>query len=155
MKLSQQLKDFLEKRHVNYEVISHEPRFTAQQTAAAAHVSGKKVAKPVVVRADGKETMTVIPAHQRLDLSTLRDVLGADEVEVESENEIGRLFPDSELGAMPPLGAIYQMPCYVDARLTENDVIVFNAGSHEQSIKLATPDYLKLAEAVVADLTET
>ena len=49
------LREFLDSHNIKYLVISHSLAYTSQGVAALAHVSGKKLAKTVIVRIDGCE----------------------------------------------------------------------------------------------------
>ena len=147
------LKEFLDKEHVKYVSIGHSPAFTAQEIAAAAHVPGKELAKSVIVKIDGQYAMAVLPASRRVDLDHLKSALGADDVVLASEDEFKRLFPDCELGAMPPFGNLYDMGVFVAEQLTEDDEIAFNAGSHTELVKMAYRDYAKLVTPQVVSLT--
>jgi Ala-tRNA(Pro) deacylase len=100
----QKLKDYLDEHDVQYVTISHSPAYTAQRIAELTRIPGKELAKTVIVKVDGEYAMAVLPASRRVDLGHLKGALGADEVVLASEDEFKRLFPDCELGAMPPFG---------------------------------------------------
>ena len=110
---AQQLKNFLDSNHVKYTTITHSPEYTAQEIAASAHLPGKELAKTVIVKVDGEFAMAVLPATKHLSLSRLRTAAGAGNAEIASEDEFEELFPDCELGAMPPFGNLYDMPVYL------------------------------------------
>ncbi len=97
------LREFLDSRHIKYLVISHSLAYTAQGIAALAHVSGKKLAKTVIVKIDGILAMAVVPASMHVDLDRLRSLTGARTVEIATEREFKDAFPDCETGAMPPV----------------------------------------------------
>ena len=150
---AQQLKSFLDSNHVKYKTISHSPEYTAQEIAASAHIPGKDLAKTVIVKVDGEFAMAVLPATTHLSLSRLRKAAGAGDAEIASEDEFEKLFPDCELGAMPPFGNLYDMPVYAAEQLTEDEVIAFNAGSHSELVQLAYEDFDKLVHPKVAPLS--
>ncbi|NIQ11841.1 MAG: YbaK/EbsC family protein, partial [Gammaproteobacteria bacterium] len=102
--IAKRIRDYLDENGISYEVVNHSQAFTAQKIAASAHISGKEVAKTVIVKADGDMLMVVLPAHRQLDLMKLKQFLKADEITLAEENEFQRLFPDCEVGAMPPFG---------------------------------------------------
>lgn len=135
------IKNFLDTQNVTYSLIHHSPAYTAPEIAAICHLSGKHLAKVVIVKADGELTMVVEPAHQRVDLKKLADQMGAQNVELASEIEFSNKFPGCEVGAMPPFGNLYNMNVYVSELLTHDDQIAFNAGSHEELIKMSYKDY--------------
>jgi Ala-tRNA(Pro) deacylase len=68
-----------------------------------------------------------------------------------TEKEFAALFPDSELGAMPPFGNLYNLPVYVDTSLTEDEEIVFNAGTHVDTIRIKYKDFVKLVQPKVIE----
>ena len=133
--------EFLDKEGVSYEETVHKPAFTAQHMAAEEHEPGRYVAKPVIVRADGKNIMCVVSACYKIDLRKLKSQLGAKSVELLGEDQIGKLFPDCELGAEPPFGNLYDMPTIMDKALEQDDHIIFQAGSHEKAIRMSMKDY--------------
>ena len=138
------LKDFLDENNIKYMVISHSPAYTAQKTAASAHISGKELAKTVIIKIDGKFAMAVLPASSRVDFKLLRENAGAKNIELASESEFRDLFPDCDVGAMPPFGNLYDMEVFVAEKLTEDEEIAFNACTHRDLIKLTYKDYERL-----------
>ncbi len=149
----QKLKAFLDKEKVKYVSIVHSPAYTAQEVAASAHVTGKELAKTVIVELDGRMAMAVLPADRKIVLQDLREVTGSDEVKFASEDEFKQKFPDCETGAMPPFGNLYGMDVYVAEGLTRNEEIAFNAGSHTEIIKMAFHDFERLVQPRVMSFT--
>ena len=143
------LKDFLDANNVKYVVISHSQAFTAQEVAESAHIRGKELAKTVVLKIDGKMAMAVLPASHHVDLSLLKGVSGAQTTELASEDEFWNMFPECEVGAMPPFGKLYGMAVFVSESLEEDEEIAFNAGSHTELIRLAYGDFKRLTEPKV------
>ena len=140
------LKAFLDENKVEYKVIKHSNAYTAQEIAAKSHVSGKNFAKTVIVKVDGKMTMTVLPASYQVDFELLKDIFGSSHVSLAKEDEFQRFFPDCEIGAMPPFGNLYDMEVFVAETLAEDDEIAFNAGNHTEMIKLKYSDFERLVE---------
>ena len=147
------LRDFLDSHNVKYLVLSHSIAYTAQGIAALVHLSGKKLAKTVIVRVDGALAMAVVPASYHVDLDLLRTAAGAQTVEIATEQEFKDAFPDCETGAMPPFGNLYDMPVYADASLAENEEITFNAGTHRELMRMAWADLARLVEPQITNLT--
>ena len=147
------LKEFLDREKVKYVSIVHSPAFTAQEVAASAHVTGKELAKTVIVKLDGEMAMAVLPANRKIVLQDLREVTGSDEVKFASEEEFKQQFPDCETGAMPPFGNLYGMDVYVAEALTQNEEIAFNACSHTEVIKMAFKDFDRLVQPAVMSFT--
>ena len=141
--------EFLETNSAKYEVTRHQPTYSAQQMAAAEHVPGREVAKPVLIKADGQYYMCVLPACCKVDLDALKQDLGVGQVELAGEDEMSKLFADCELGAEPPFGNLYGLETLMDESLEADEHIVFQAGTHEQAIKMATLDYKELVSPQV------
>jgi Ala-tRNA(Pro) deacylase len=146
---STRLKEFLDRHNTKYEVISHSLAYTTQEIAASVHIPGKKLAKTVIVKIDSKIAMAVLPASYRVDLELLKKAIGASKVELAREEEFKSMFPDCEVGAMPPFGNLYDMEVLVAESLAEEGEIAFNAGSHTELIRLAYKDYARLAKPKV------
>ena len=149
----QKLKDYLDQHEVEYVTISHSPAYTAQRIAEITHIPGKDLAKTVIVKIDDKFAMAVLPASRRVDLRHLQEAIGADDVVLASEPEFKALFPDCEVGAMPPFGNLYDMGVYVAEQLTEDDEIAFNAGSHTELVRMSYRDFANLVAPQVVSLT--
>jgi len=145
--------EFLNDLSINYDVMNHKPAFTAQQMAALEHEPGKYVAKPVIIKADGEFIMCVLAACYKIDLGALKNQLGASKVELADENEIAKIFEDCDLGAEPPFGNLYDLPVIMDKALENDDHILFQAGTHEQAIRMNMDDYRKLVKPKVLDFT--
>lgn len=151
--ISTRLKKFLDENGVGYDVMHHDPAFTAQELAARMHVSGYEFVKVVVVKLDGQFALAAIPAPRLVNLKGLAHVAGARKCALASEQELQQLFPDCELGAMPPFGNLYSLPTYVDREVTPNENIVINAGTHAEAIRLRYSDFIRLARPRVGTFT--
>ncbi len=147
------LAKFLKKHRVYYQVQVHPWTATCSQTAEEEHVSGKKMAKVVMVKADDNDAMVVLPAHRKIDLFKLSTELGTHNVKIDEEKDFEALFPDCEVGAMPPFGKLYGMPVYADKALKETDELFFNAGNHLETICISTDDFFRVAKASVGDFS--
>lgn len=146
---ARKLKEFLDAQHIHHESIPHSTAYTAQGIAAVTHISGKELAKTVIVKLDDKFAMAVLPASLQVDLELLKAATGAKTAGLASEREFREKFPDCETGAMPPFGNLYDMPVYVEERLTKDKEIAFNAGTHNELIKLAYQDFANVVKPVV------
>jgi Ala-tRNA(Pro) deacylase len=145
--------EFLDNSAVQYEVSEHVPSFTAQQMAAVEHERGKYVAKPVIIKVDGKHIMCVLAACYKIDLGALKKQLGAKSVDLADEKEIGSIFEDCELGAEPPFGNLYDLPVIMDKALEKDDHITFQAGTHDKAIRMSMADYRKLVKPKVLEFS--
>lgn len=141
---------YLRSHGVSYSVIHHRPAHGASREAAAAHVPGRQWAKAVACLADGSPVLAVVPAHYRVDLATLRDLVGAQQLRLATESEMARIYEGCELGAMPPLGPLYDQQVIVDERTAANDEIAFSAGSHRDAIRMRYTDFAALVHPTVA-----
>src|SRR6184192_3786365 len=117
------LKQFLDKEKIKYVSIVHSTAYTAQEVAASAHITGKELAKVVIVELDGEMAMAVLPANRKIVLQDLREITGSDQVKFASEDKFKDRFPDCEIGAMPPFGNLYGMDVYAAESLAEKDEI--------------------------------
>ena len=138
------VKDFLEKNGVDYELVDAPSVYTAQETAAETHIPGREMAKTVIVKMDGAFAMAVLPASDRVDFSLLKGLSDSENVELASEEEFAGLFPDCEIGAMPPFGNLYDMKVFVESNLADDERISFYGCAHSQLIRMAYGDYERL-----------
>lgn len=145
------LENYLRENGAPYSLHHHPPAFTAQAVAESEHVSGKSVAKVVVVFKDGQMAMLALPASLRVNLPKAAEALGAGEVRLAKEDEFQAAFPDCDVGAMPPFGNLYDLETYVDKNLAGAKEIVFNAGTHEDTIHLQYADFQRLVQPKIAE----
>jgi Ala-tRNA(Pro) deacylase len=147
MPIPTHISKYLDSQHVAYQSCRHAPAYTAQGIAQAQHLSGKKLAKVVMVNTgDNKLVMAVVPANCRVDLDRLGRLMDTDAIRLATEEEFKGVFPECELGAMPPLGNIYHMDVWVDDSLKSYPDICFNAGTHAEIIQMAFPDFVRLVQ---------
>ena len=149
MSISPTLTAYLNREHVHYDVLPHPKAFRALTIAQMLRTPEKKMAKVVIVKVKKRFAMTVLPASWSVDLRRLRTVFDTHHVRLATEDEITNLFPDCELGAMPPFGNLYGLPVYVDQSLTEDEEIVFQAGTHSDAIRMRYWDFAALVYPVV------
>ena len=140
------IKEFLDEHKIKYTIIKHSSAYTAQEIAASAHISGKELAKTVVIKFDGKMAMAVLPASYKISFDDLKEVLGVEKVRLAYEQEFMDKFPDCEVGAMPPFGNLYGMEVYVAESLTDDEEIAFNACSHTELIRMNYKDFEELVK---------
>jgi Ala-tRNA(Pro) deacylase len=143
------LKEFLDRAGVKYVSIKHSPAYTALEIAQLTHIPGKELAKTVMLKLDGKMAMAVLPAADHVDVEQLARGAGAKRAQLATEGEFKNLFPECEIGGMPPFGNLYDMAVFVSPRLAEDVEITFNAGSHTELIKLAYKDFERLVHPKV------
>jgi len=151
MTCRERLERLLVNEGVKSEVTAHALAYTAQEVATVEHVSGYDVAKVVMAAVDDRLVMLVLPAPHRVDLEKVKRGLGATTARLAREDEFAKLFPDCDLGAMPPFGNLYGIPVYVDRTLTHDPKIVFNAGSHRETMTIAYADFERLVRPEVIE----
>lgn len=149
------IKEMLDRREIPYEQLHHRVAFTAQGIAQREHVSGHRVAKVVVALADGRPVELVLPASRRVVLDQVRELLGANEVRLASEAEMDRIFTDCETGAIPPLRHWKEVEVLVDATMPNEGDLVFQAGTHEDVIRLRAQDWFGLVRPLVGSFSQS
>ena len=143
---ARKLKDFLDSQHISYTSIPHSTAYTAQGIAALTHISGKELAKTVMVKLDDNISMAVLPASKSVDLEMLKQAAGAKTAGLASEREFREKFPDCETGAMPPFGNLYNLPVFVEESLSRDREIAFNAGTHNELIRVSYEDFARVVK---------
>jgi Ala-tRNA(Pro) deacylase len=147
------LTSFLDDAGIAYEVVAHDPTFTAQDEAQAAHIDPPAMAKTIVLHDEERFILAAIPASRTLDLNRCRAALGASpHLRLAAEDEIAQAFGQFEVGAIPPLGV--DVPEVVDVRLLYRERIGCAAGDHSHSVLIDPRDLVRLAEPRVADICE-
>ncbi|MFQ5541326.1 MAG: aminoacyl-tRNA deacylase [Candidatus Binatia bacterium] len=154
MPILRKLKGVLDQAKISYEVYNHPKAITAQEIAAIQHISGKEMAKVVIMKVDGSFTMAVLPANRLINFEKIKTALRAGEVFLATEGEFSSLFPECEIGAMPPFGNLFGLPVYVDPSLEKHEHIFFNAGTHLQTVRMSYRDFNKLVQPEVVGLTD-
>lgn len=142
--------EFLDNQGVKYVTIRHSKAYTAQEIAESAHLPGKELAKTVMIKIDGKMAMAVLPATERVDFDLLKAVVSTKNVQLAEESEFKNMFPECEVGAMPPFGNLYGLEVYAEKSLAEDQEIAFNAGSHTELFRLSYKDYERLIKPKMA-----
>ena len=140
------LKALLDGEKVPYQHLRHDTEYTSQEIAADTHTPGKKFAKIVVLRIGSKFALIVLPAPHRIDLELFKAELQLSDAALATEEEMKSLFPDAEVGAEPPFGNLYGLPVYVSPTLAESDWITFNAGTHQDAIRMRYDDFVRLVQ---------
>jgi Ala-tRNA(Pro) deacylase len=152
MPLLEKLRVFLDENHAEYTHTVHSIAYTAREVASAEHLPAREVAKTVVVHGDNGYHMLVLPASKLVDFQEVRIALGLSHARMVPETELNRLFPDCELGAMPPVGNLYGIPVYLDSTLAAEDVITFNAGTHRDVVHMRVAEFRRLVRPTIVSL---
>ena len=153
MPLSERLRSLFDSHHIPYSLTTHRPATRASELAYLEHLPAWEVAKCVVVVGDNRYHMVVVPADRNVDLYEVAAAIGVDFVRLASEGELADIFPDCELGAMPPIGILYDLPVYLDAELAKEVMITFPAGTHQDCIHMRTDDLRKLTQPKIVSLS--
>jgi Ala-tRNA(Pro) deacylase len=152
MAIIERLRVFLDENRAEYTHTIHPLAYTAREVAAAEHLPAREVAKTVVVFGDDGYHMLVVPASKLVDFQEVRYTLGLGHARLATESEVGVLFPDCELGAMPPLGNLYGIPVYLDSTMASEETITFNGGTHRDVIHMHTDEFRALVHPMVISL---
>jgi Ala-tRNA(Pro) deacylase len=152
--VSAHVREYLESHKTGYETLAHSQAFAAREIAHTLHVPEAQFAKAVVLRADGRLVMAVLPASHKVNLHRLREELGVSHLEMASESELTALCGDCELGTFPPFGNLYGMDVWVDGNLAASREIIFNAGTHTEAVRMKYADYASLVHPHIALFAE-
>lgn len=150
MTARERLAAYLQDQGVDFSMHHHPRAYTAQEIAAAEHVSGHRFVKVVMVKDEDGLAMMCLPASSDVDLDAVAELLGNDEVRLADEDEFAPVFEDCEVGAMPPFGNLYDVPVYMDEALEQDDKIVFNGGTHRETFEIKVDDFERLVHPKVA-----
>lgn len=148
----QKLKEFLDKNHTKYVSIVHSPAYTAQDVAEYAHISGKYLAKTVIIKLNGKLAMVILPATLNVNFEHLEKELGTKPIELASEHEFKDRFNGCELGAIPPFGNLFNMDVFVENQLCKDKKIAFSAGNYSELIQMEYQDFERLVKPKVINM---
>lgn len=143
MPIVPKLQDYIEAQGVAYDTVPHHRTATSSQTAQAAHVPGRRLAKAVVVHHELGYVLAVVPSTHRIELSKLQDVIDR-RMGLASEDEVGALFSDCDIGAVPPIGAAYDVPVILDEGFGNASDVYFEGGDHKTLVHVSGPDFLRL-----------
>ncbi len=143
MTIAPSVKNYLGEQEIDYQVVTHPHTVASMESAEAAHVSGEGLAKAVVLKDDEGYLLAVMPATYKLTLGELHDVLGR-RFKMASEEELGGLFGDCEVGAVPPLGKAYGIEAVWDDSLTQMKEVYFEGGDHSSLVRVSGEGFRKL-----------
>jgi Ala-tRNA(Pro) deacylase len=148
------VKQLLTQRGVPYQECHHPDAFTAQEVAQKEHISGHRVAKVVVVIADGRPVELVLPASRRVAFDQLRRVLGVQEVRLATEAEMANYFPDAEVGAMPALDHWKGVEVLMDSTMQIQGDILLQGGTHQDAVRVRFTDWFQAIHPRVDSFSE-
>jgi Ala-tRNA(Pro) deacylase len=155
MTIAAKLRDYLDGNGVPYDTVTHHRTATSRQTARAAHVPGSRMAKSVLVHHDRGYAVAVVPATHRIEFGALQDVMDK-RLGLASEDEVGSVFDDCDIGAIPPIGAAYNVPVILDESFDDADDVYFEGGDHRTLVHVSGKDFRNLTkDAVRARFSQT
>lgn len=140
-------------KDIAYERLHHKRDYTARQTACDCHLEPSCFAGVIGVEADGRRLLAVPPADHIVDLPRLQRLLGVNRIALLPVSALATCFRDCEVGAFPPLGKLYGLPVYVALAPAQQGKIAFNAGTHEQAIRMAYKDFDLMVRPTVMDFS--
>ncbi len=148
------IRKMLERRGIAFEELHHAEVYTAQEVAQREHVSGHRLAKVVVVMADGRPVELVLPASRHVNLDRVRTVLHAHDIRLASEAEMEKFFTGCEVGAIPALRHWKDVDVLMDRSLQVEGDILFQAGTHADAVRLNFRDWYEMVNPQVATFGE-
>ena len=156
MNAEPEVRSWLDARNIPYETIRHSQVFSSIDEAKALGIEADEVGKSLVVRQthEGNLALVVIPGGHKLSSKKIQKLFGSKHARLATESELEQDLPQFELGAVPPLSGLVNIPVYIDRRLVDHDTILFNAGSHTESVKMTIHDFINVADASVVDVVE-
>jgi Ala-tRNA(Pro) deacylase len=155
MSIPRTLKSRLDHEHVHYDILNHSQTDRARAVAEALQLPEQSMVKVVIVKVKDSFVTMVLPASTKIDFQRLRGIFGTHRVRLATEEELAHLFPDCEVGAMPPLGTLYGLPVYVDRSLIGDEEIIFEGGTHSEAIRMRYWDFAALVFPVVAEFHQS
>lgn len=146
MTIAARVSQYLRDQSADYQLVQHPHSATSRESAHAAHVREDMVAKAILMKDDEGYVMAVIPASSSLDMRAVHDETGRSQLQMVPEEELGRTFPDCELGALPALGQAYGITTLLDSSLRHRDTVYFEAGDHEELVEMNGTHFARLFE---------
>lgn len=156
MAINPEVKAYLDGKQVDYEVISHPRVLTTAEEALALGIEADEVAKTLVIvtHIPGDRAIVVVPGSRKVSNHKIREIFCSKRARLALENELEQDFPQFELGAVPPLGELLDLPIYIDERLLVHRTVLFTAGTHTDSIKMDVSDFFNLCDSIIVDAVE-
>ena len=154
MSVNNKVMEYLDKNKAEYRVVTHDRVFTTIAEARALGIEADEIAKCLVIKIRSELALAVIPGGHRINNRKIREACGNKHARMATEDELGADFSQWELGAVPPLGELFRLPVYMDRSLIGNETVLFSGGSHTESIKMNTADFINLIKPDLVDLVE-
>ncbi|HEY2759441.1 MAG TPA: YbaK/EbsC family protein [Pirellulales bacterium] len=147
------VQEYLAGRHIHFEMLQHDETFDSQHLAESVHVTGRRVAKTVLLRMDHgyRYAVAILPASHLIDLEAIGRILGGARMELATEFEITQRCPDCEIGVLPPFGSMYGVETILDESLRDAEQLVFEGNTHHEAIRMAGEDFIRMESPVIGD----
>lgn len=143
MSLARKCREYLIDCGVVFDIVEHRRTGSSSMTAEAANIPGDRLAKAVVLHHDGGFIMAVLPSTHKVELGALGRALGR-KIGLATESEIGEIFADCALGAVPPTGAAYDLETVVDEELDRQPEVYFESGDHHTLVHVTGDGFRRL-----------
>lgn len=148
MSVYEKIIQLLESNNIEYQALQHEPTPTCEDSARVRGTSMDQGAKALICMADKKPMLIVLPCSQKLDVKLFKQRFNIKDLRFASPEEITDLT-GLQIGAIPPLGIILDLPTYVHSLLQSQISIAFNAGDRTRSIIMQYADFAKIQKAEI------
>ena len=143
----------LKEHGVPYEHLTHDHVHHSEDAAKVRGTRLEQAAKALVLKEkkSGKLSMFIVGGDRRLELKTIKkEVLHAKNVSLAPPEEV-LSATGCTIGSVPPFGTLFGLPTYLDEHLKDTqEEIVFSAGTHHDSIKMWTEDFISVVEPRIA-----
>ncbi|MEK7653210.1 MAG: YbaK/EbsC family protein [Patescibacteria group bacterium] len=151
MPIPAKVKNYLDKKGINYEEIAHKTVYTAYDAAQTLKKELKEIAKNLLIQVDKTFALVIVPADKRIDLNKLKKVLGAKKVSIPDEKVMVKILKIKP-GAISSFGKLHQLEVLIDRAMVGTKKAVFSTGSFTDSVLLRVKDFVQMEEAKLADV---
>lgn len=149
MSIPKRILNHLEKNKIKYDIIAHKTVYTAFDLANTTKSKLSDIAKTLLIKADSRYVLVVVPAHYKLDFAKVKKVLKAKKVEIAKEGIMKSKFKVKP-GAITPFGTLHKTEVVIDNALKKTGKMVIGAGSFVESLRMKVKDLANLEEAKFA-----
>lgn len=146
MAVAARLRRYMEEQEIGWNAVEHRRSSCGLDAAHHAHVPPGELAKAVLLADNYGYLVAVVPADRRVPMATIRAALGR-ELQLASEAEVARLFPDCDPGAIPPVGEAYGIATVWDASLAGKGDVYFEGGDHVTLVQVTGNEFASLMRA--------
>ncbi|NQD35577.1 YbaK/EbsC family protein [Permianibacter sp. IMCC34836] len=149
MAIAPSMQSYLHRQGVQYSLLPHPYAERSARAASCCGVPLEQMIKAVLVQdQDGQHLLALIPADRQLSLFHLSQHLGRH-FQLVDENDVVQCFSDCDNGAVPALGAAYDIETVIDDSLRRKTTVYLEAGDHEDLIQLTQEQFRSLTHDCV------